>query len=146
LQVERRYAAAFGLEIRAPLRDPDLVELMLAVPDHLLAQGTETRPVLREACSGLLPESVRLRRGKAAFSAVLERGLAPENLRWAPALLERPDALWHGFVEEAAVRRWLAGDLATNADRIGLLHCLYGELWRHVRSGGDLREVARISL
>ena len=141
--VERYYAEPFGIEVRTPLRDPDLVEFMLAVPDHLLQQGDETRPVLRAASRGLLPESVRLRRGKAGFQAVLERGLAPENLRWAPALLLDPEALWRGFVEESAVRRWLEGRLAGEWDRLGFLQCLNSELWRYRRAGGDLAALAR---
>jgi len=141
--VERWYAADFGLETRSPLRDPDLVEYLLAVPDHLLQQGDETRPVLRAACAGLLPESARRRQGKAGFQDVLERGLARDNLRWAPELLLDSGALWRGYVEEAAVRRWLEGELRDTWSRLGFLQCLYAELWRYRRSGRDLADLAR---
>lgn len=142
-RVERWYAGAFGLETRSPLRDPDLVEYMLAVPDHLLQQGDESRPVVRAACAGLLPESARRRQGKAGFHEVYLRGFARDNLRWAPALLLEPGALWRGYVEESAVRRWLDGDLRDSWDRIGYLQCLYAALWRYRRSGGNLADLAR---
>ena len=83
-----------------PLRDSALVQFMLSVPDHLLQQGVETRPVLRDATRGLIPEEVRLRRGKAGFYDVFDRGMATENLRWTKNLLLDPDALWRGFIEE----------------------------------------------
>lgn len=141
--VERWYAAAFGLETRSPLRDPDLIEFMLAVPDHLLQRGAETRPALRAACVDLVPESVRRREGKARFQEVLERGLERDNLPWAPELLLDPGALWRDHVEEGAVRRWLDGHLVDGWDRLGFLQCLYAELWRFHRSGGDLGALAR---
>ncbi len=133
--VERFYTEPFGLEQRTPLRDFDLVQFMLSVPDHLLQQGTETRPVLRAATHGLIPEEVRLRRGKAAFFDVLNRGMATENLRWAKSLLLDPGALWHGFVEESAVRSWIEDSPTDNWGQMGYLHAIYGELWRRERAG-----------
>jgi len=139
--VERQLAAELGLQVRSPLRDRELVELLLAVPDHLLLQGNETRPVLRAACAGLLPEVVRQRRGKAHFRDLFDRGLRPENLPWAPELLLEPGALWRDYVQESEVRRWLAGHLEDNWDRLGFVQCLASELWRYRRAGGDLADL-----
>ncbi|MEO8277849.1 MAG: asparagine synthetase B family protein, partial [Thermoanaerobaculia bacterium] len=118
---EAWYAASFGIEPRTPLRDLDLVQFMLSVPDHLLRQGTETRPILRSSMLESLPPAVVHRTGKAGFGSVLLRGLEPQNLPWAPALLLDPEALWREHVEEAAVRRWLTGDLSGSSDALGLL-------------------------
>ena len=128
-QVESWYTGRFGLEQRTPLRDAALVEFALAVPDHLLQRGTETRPVLRAALAGVVPEVIRARRGKADFGALVLAGLEPARMPWAPELLRRPGALWRGFVEPAAVERWLEGRFESDAERVGLLDCLYGELW-----------------
>jgi asparagine synthase (glutamine-hydrolysing) len=133
--VERHYLEPFGLEQRTPLRDFALVQFMLAVPDHLLQRGTETRPVLRAAVEGLIPEEIRARRDKGAFHDVLDRGLATEKLRWAGALLLDPDALWRGFIEESAVRSWVESSPTDNWGKIGYLHAIYGELWRRERAG-----------
>ncbi|MBP1642619.1 MAG: asparagine synthase (glutamine-hydrolyzing) [Acidobacteria bacterium] len=129
-QVEAWYASAHGLEQRTPLRDFRLVEFALAVPDHVLGDGGETRAVLRAAVRGLVPEQIRARRGKADFRSLLLRGLEPERLGWARARLRARDALWRGTVEESAVARWLAGRFDGDAERVAFLHCLYGELWR----------------
>lgn len=131
--VERFYTEPFGLEQRQPLRDFDLAQFVLAVPDHLLEQGGETRPVLRAATRGWIPEEVRLRRGKASFRAILQRGLAAGRLDWARELLTDPEALWRGFVEESAVSGWLRETPADEEGRLGLFSVLFGELWRRRR-------------
>ena len=133
--VERFYTEPLGLEQRTPLRDFDLVQFMLAVPDHLLQQGTETRPVLRAATRGLIPEEIRTRRVKSGFFDVIERGLATERLGWARELLLHPDALWRGFIEESAIHGWIQASPTDNWGRIGLMHAIYGELWRRKRAG-----------
>lgn len=129
-QVERFYARPFGLEQRTPLRDFDLIELALALPDSLLGRGGETRTVLRAAMRGRLPEEIRRREGKASFRALLARGLEPARLDWAHRLLARPDAIWRGFVEPAAVERWRRGQIADDGELVGFLHAIYAELWR----------------
>ncbi|MEO8198817.1 MAG: asparagine synthase-related protein, partial [Thermoanaerobaculia bacterium] len=133
--VERYYTEPFGLEQRTPLRDFALVQFMLSVPDHLLQQGTETRPVLRAATRGLIPEEVRLRRDKGAFFDVLDRGMATERLRWTRKLLLDPDALWRGHIEESNIRSWVESSPTDNWGKIGYLHAIYGELWRRERAG-----------
>ena len=135
INVERHYTDAFGLEMRTPLRDFALVQFMLAVPDHLLRQGTETRPILRAATRGLIPDSVRLRTGKAAFHDVFDRGMATDKLRWTRSLLLDPDALWRSYVEESAIRSWIENAPTDNWGKIGYLHAIYGELWRRERAG-----------
>ena len=113
--VERFYTEPFGLEQRTPLRDFDLVQFMLAVPDHLLQQGTETRPVLRAAVRGLVPEEIRLRRGKAAFHDVLRsRPRHGATALGAGASCSIPTPSGAGFIEESAIRAWVE---ETPADR-----------------------------
>ncbi|GMU65529.1 MAG: hypothetical protein AMXMBFR36_18030 [Acidobacteriota bacterium] len=140
-QVERYYTEPFGLEQRTPLRDFDLVELALSLPDALLGRGDETRYVLREAMRGRLPEGVRTRAGKASFRRLLLAALEPARLSWVRPLLDRPDALWRGFVEPAALARWLDGRLADDGEIVGLLHTIYAELWREREELGGLDSV-----
>ena len=135
VSVERFYTEPFGLEQRTPLRDFDLVQFMLAVPDHLLQQGRLTRPVLRAATRGLIPEEVRTRRRKSGFLAAIEQGLAHCRMRWASSLLLDPDALWRGFISEASMRSWIAASPADDWSKIGYLNAIYGELWRRRRAG-----------
>lgn len=140
-QVERFYTRPWGLEQRTPLRDFDLIEIALALPDALLGGGGETRTVLREAMRGRLPEEIRCREGKASFRALLSRGLEPARLEWARRLLARPDALWRGFVVPSAVERWRAGRFADDGELVGFLHAIYAELWRDRNALGGVDSV-----
>lgn len=68
---QRRRAASAGLEARHPLFDLDLLELCLRQPPLASFDRHRSRPTLRAAMSGLLPDSVRLRPQKALFDSVL---------------------------------------------------------------------------
>ena len=133
--VERHYTEAFGLEQRTPLRDFALVQFMLSVPDHLLQQGPETRPVLRAAVAGLIPEEIRRRRDKAYLSRVHDRGMESARLKWTRDLLLDPDALWHGYIEEPCVRSWVERSPVDNWGKLGYLQAIFAELWRRQRAG-----------
>jgi asparagine synthase (glutamine-hydrolysing) len=138
---ERWHARRCGVELAFPLRDAALVELCLAVDDHLLQRGDESRVLLREASRGLLPEEVRTRRGKASLRDLVDRGLAPARLRPARSLLLADEALWRGFVSAAAVERWLDADFRDDGERAALLRCLHAEVWRRRRAGESLTAV-----
>ncbi len=133
--VEASYAAEHGLRLHWPLRDRRLVEVALALPDHLLLRGAADRAVLRDATRDLLPEAVRTRCGKGNFAALALRGLAAARATWARPRLESPDALWRGFVRPAAIERWLTGPGATPGDELGFFLVLAAELWRERRAG-----------
>jgi asparagine synthase (glutamine-hydrolysing) len=65
-----RYLASLGLEYRHPLSDRRIVEFALAIPESERRRGETTKHGLRAAMAGLIPESVRTRRGKVDFSHV----------------------------------------------------------------------------
>lgn len=137
---ERSYTRPLGIDVRTPLRDLDLVEFILASPDHLLVQGTQTRPVLRAAIRGLVPESVRSRVGKSSFYAIAERGIAASQ-RWAGRLLHSEEALWRGYVQPGEIERWLRAPTGRDAGMTGYFHCVNAELWRLERSGVELASI-----
>ena len=68
---------AHSLELRSPLLDRHVVELGLALPDHLKQRGRTGKIALRRAFADLLPEHVA-RRGKAGFGVPLGRWLRGE--------------------------------------------------------------------
>jgi asparagine synthase (glutamine-hydrolysing) len=65
-----RYLASMGMEYRHPLSDRRVVEFALAIPESQRRRGEVTKYGFRAAMEGLVPESVRIRRGKADFSHV----------------------------------------------------------------------------
>jgi asparagine synthase (glutamine-hydrolysing) len=65
--LDRGYTS-FCIERRHPFLDRRLVEFCLALPEDQCQRQGVTKVLLRRAMNGLLPDSVRNRRGKAEFS------------------------------------------------------------------------------
>ena len=74
-ETSERQAAWCGIELRHPFQDRRVVEFGLQIPEEQRWRGAVTKFVLREAMTGLLPESVRQRRTKAEFSLAFVQAL-----------------------------------------------------------------------
>ena len=107
-QVRHRSALA-GLEGRHPLLDLDLVEYVLSLDPALAFDRYLSRPLLREAVQGLIPDAVRLRPWKSNFDAVFHQGLLETDRAALERLLGDSGAEIRAYVDPAAVRRELLG-------------------------------------
>jgi asparagine synthase (glutamine-hydrolysing) len=96
-----RYLASLGLEYRHPLSDRRVVEFALAIPESERRRGEITKRSFRAAMAGLIPESVRTRRGKVDFSHVFYDELKAQG---GPRLFS--DMLIHdlGWVDSGRLR------------------------------------------
>jgi asparagine synthase (glutamine-hydrolysing) len=101
---QRRRAASAGLEARHPLFDLELVELCLRLPPLATFDRYRSRPLLRAAMSGLLPDAVRLRPEKALFDSLLLDTLASADGAATRALLSDPHAELAAYVDLEAMR------------------------------------------
>ena len=109
---QRRDAALAGLELRHPLRDPDLIELALHLPPELSFDPHADRPLVRRALAGRIPVDDD---AKPAFNALLDRAFAGPD---APLLRE------------------LLGDRAkANASSLDLFRAASLELWLRHQNG-----------
>jgi asparagine synthase (glutamine-hydrolysing) len=72
----RRRTAACGLDGRHPIFDLDLLELAMRQPPQSTFDRFHDRPLLRRSMEELLPDTVRLRRGKARFDSLLMDSLS----------------------------------------------------------------------
>ena len=113
-----RISMASGVEIRSPFLDWRLVSFALALPDEARIGAGWTKRILRDATTGLLPDTVRMRRDKRGFSSPmydwLPRGLGQRarEIVADPGFLAR--GAWDGAVIRARVERAHAEqDLAT---------------------------------
>ena len=82
---QRRDAALAGIELRHPLRDPELIELALGLPPELSFDPYLDRPLLRRALHGRLPDQLLQSDAKPAFNSLLDDALAGPD---APLLRE----------------------------------------------------------
>ncbi|MBI1176052.1 asparagine synthase (glutamine-hydrolyzing) [bacterium] len=90
-----RAAMAHGLETRSPFLDVDLVEYVLNLPACLRFQGERLKPLLRESCGDLWPESIQ-QRSKQGFGAPIGAWLRlPEVDQLVRRVCKKGHALEH---------------------------------------------------
>ena len=64
--------ARFGVDVRHPFTDRDLIAFLLTLPHSVKASTLRGKPVLRDALLDLLPQSVYERDDKTEFSPVID--------------------------------------------------------------------------
>ncbi len=104
---QRRRAASAGLQARYPLFDLDLLELSLRLPPLATFDRYRSRPLLRDAMAGLLPDAVRLRPQKALFDSVLLDCLDGADGVAAFRLLSDPRAELRSYVDQGRLEHAL---------------------------------------
>jgi asparagine synthase (glutamine-hydrolysing) len=85
-----------------PFAHRPLVEFMLTIPPAVVCRPGEPRRLMRRAFTGLLPDSVRNRKSKAAYGGVYRQALLP----LAAEMLREPGKMRlaeHGFVDRDSV-------------------------------------------
>ena len=121
--MEQAHASRCGIEARLPYRDRRLVELALALPAHQLYASGNYKVVARNAMKGLLPERVRAcALNPPCWRPLFRKGLADKESAIARAVIDRPDALAHAFLDPA----WLA---RARPGRDGLENRRPGRIW-----------------
>jgi asparagine synthase (glutamine-hydrolysing) len=101
---QRRRAAMAGLEARHPMLDLDLVELALSQPPEASFDRRYSRPLLRDAMEGLLPDSVRLRPGKAYFESLIVSCLTGPDAAAMRTVLSDPRAELGAYLDLGRMR------------------------------------------
>lgn len=75
LEVDERYCARFGIEMRYPFLDSRLIEFVLAVPSFRRTRGGERKRLLRTAMRDAVPDAIQRRRGKGDWTDSMDRAL-----------------------------------------------------------------------
>ncbi|HEV7460881.1 MAG TPA: asparagine synthase-related protein, partial [Solirubrobacteraceae bacterium] len=99
----RREAASANLRFAHPYRDPELVELALALPPELAFDARLDRRLARDAVRGLLPEVVRGSDRKPVFNQFFSDALEGD-LRFVRRLVDAPNAAIRAYVDPVALR------------------------------------------
>lgn len=71
-------ASPSGIDLRHPFMDRRVINFALQLPPALKRQPKQSKYILRQAMKGILPETVRLRKGKTAFSHLRHQGMVNE--------------------------------------------------------------------
>ncbi len=141
----RRRDAMCGLSSRHPLADPGVVDCLVQIPPEMAYHRRHSRPLLRAAVAGRVPEEVRLRRGKSHFDGPFHDALAGPDAQLVAALLGTPDARTRQYVQPDVVTRdLLSGPPEDRRTRTGWgvysWRLLTAELW--LRALEDPAEIA----
>jgi len=116
---------AHSLELRSPFLDHEVVELGLALPEHLKVRGREGKVALRRAFAGDLPAEVA-GRGKTGFGVPLGRWFRDDLRELARAVLTTD----RGWFRADTITRMLDEHESGRVDHGHRLWCLLMlELW-----------------
>jgi asparagine synthase (glutamine-hydrolysing) len=86
----RREGRLCGVELRHPLRDPELIDLVLGLPPELAFDPHIDRPLARRALAGALPESTLASDRKPFFNSLLETALRGRDAALLRETLAQP--------------------------------------------------------
>lgn len=105
----RREAADESIDIRHPfLYDLQLIETALRLPPRAQFDPVRDRPLLRDALTGLIPETVRTRHEKSHFTPLVLAGIRAEEQGLIEPL-RRADAPVRAYVVPQALDRKIEG-------------------------------------
>jgi asparagine synthase (glutamine-hydrolysing) len=95
---------AHGLEIRAPLLDHKLVELMFQVPSNLKIQSSKPKPLLLDSLPEKLPDEAVFRK-KMGFTIPLQLWMKTRLKKEVEEVLLTPVAQLEDILEEKSIRK-----------------------------------------
>ena len=102
----RRRGRAAGLPAQHPFLDLDLIDTVLRLPPEHGFDPNLSRPLLRHAMRGLIPEGVRMRPDKSYFDPLLINCLAGEDRQQLRRLLLATDTEVRRFAHPAGLDAW----------------------------------------
>jgi len=101
-----RTSMAFGLEVRVPFLDHELVEFCSRIPPTLKMRGFREKYILREALRGVLPEEIRTRK-KRPLSAPVQHWWRRALPQFAEDSLSQRSLREKGYFQPAFVKELL---------------------------------------
>lgn len=125
-----RNSMAHSREVRLPFCDYRIAEFILTLPASLLMGHTQTKHVLRESMSGLIPEVIRTRWNKQGFLPPQNQWMQHELGNYIVRILHQSEFLQRGFWNCAwwnkAWKRFQQGDQSLSNV---LWKMMIGESW-----------------
>jgi len=123
---------AFGLEVRSPLLDHELMEFVARLPSSLKLRGRTKKYIFKRALQGLVPEEI-LNRPKMGFGVPLDRWFRNELKNFAYEILLGAGARSRGYFRMEAIKELLDQHCRSRANHQHLLwNLLMLELWHKV--------------
>jgi asparagine synthase (glutamine-hydrolysing) len=145
-----KLSSAASVEVRVPFLDNELIDFLGRVPPRLKLKRLTGKYILRQAMSGILPDSV-LKRRKAGFGAPIRNWLRHDLREMVDELLSEEVVTSRGLFNPTAVTKLVKDDrdgIKDNSYRIWALLTL--ETWQRVfvdnKSGTQWHETAQVEV
>ncbi len=124
----------------SPLASQPLMELSMRIPTYILLSRGRDRGVARDAFAHILPDAIRLRRGKCVGD-VIERSKIRASVESLRALLLDGYLVEHGFLDKQRVAEALCGGIQAGTRSVmEVFDCAAAEVWTRAWSGNRLGE------
>jgi asparagine synthase (glutamine-hydrolysing) len=121
-------SSRYGLEVRVPLLDPDVVRLVASLPSTYKLVGSRGKRILTDAYRGLLPDDI-LERSKMGFELPVGEWLRDELRPMFTGVVTREAIESIGSLNYGAVTRAYEQHTARRADHTELLYSLLSLCW-----------------
>lgn len=123
---------AFGVEVRVPYIDNEVVDFMSTVPPELKMRGTVRKHLLKRALADLLPAHI-LNRKKGGFGAPIRTWIVSDLREMIGDLLSESNLKRRGFFNPAYVQKLIRENAAGRHDYNYLIYILLSfEIWCRV--------------
>ncbi|MGK0171133.1 MAG: asparagine synthase (glutamine-hydrolyzing), partial [Gammaproteobacteria bacterium] len=125
-----RTQARFGIGFADPWSDVRLVRFVLAIPQMVINRpGDFSKPLVREAMRGIMPESVRRNSDKIEPTAFYQREMVGSARPTVEFLLTGMRASALGYVDESRLQAHYAGIVRGEPEHPCLWQALSLEMW-----------------
>ncbi len=118
-----RMSMRVSLEVRVPFLDQPLIEMAAGIPLSWKLKGGLTKGLLREALSGLLPDSI-LKAAKVGLNLPISLWFREELKGWLSSLLSQEKLRKRGYFEYSEVDLLLREHMSGRRDNSQLLWAL----------------------
>jgi len=145
LQKVDRASMLHSLEVRAPLLDPEVVELARALPTSFKLRGRTTKAILRRLAHDKLPHAI-VRRPKKGFGVPLAQWLRGPLRAWMTDLLAPARLADSPWLDPVGVQRLVDEHLGGRADHRKVLWALLCFCSWHERLRADSASLGRDGL
>ena len=133
-ELGRRQSAAYGIDLRFPYRDAEVIRFMAALPPQFSERGGIHKWITREALRDRLPERVRSRTKSGSLEPFFRHGILVQARNSVETLLGHRSARWPIYVK--AERVWAAlENPASESDLLLIWLAVSYELWWRAHAG-----------
>jgi len=133
-ELGRRHSSSFGLDLRFPYRDVEVIRFMASLPAHFSVRDGARKWITREAMRDRLPERVRTRAKAGSLEPFFRKAILGDANALVQRLLRDPGAKWPRYVMPEQL--WAAvAQPATEAELLLIWLAVSYELWWRAHAG-----------